>query len=137
MVCRSWYMIYFQAPWLPEFMLGGADFAFLDGAFKSGPVAPRSKGAISDDDIERCGAPGPQMWLWLADISRLTCIHPGLESAGCLEVREGQMMCVWRSSRGSRFLAVLTALHCDKQVQAGLCAAWRKDGEPQLLPLIL
>lgn len=51
---RSWYMLFFQAPWLPEFLATTADVAFITGAFRTGAVAPRNKDAVSDDDIERC-----------------------------------------------------------------------------------
>jgi hypothetical protein len=46
-------MMFFQCPWLPEFLATAADGAMIDGAFKSGPIAPRTKGAVSDEDIER------------------------------------------------------------------------------------
>ncbi len=45
--------MFFQCPWLPEFMLTAQDVALFDGCFRSGPIAPRTKGAVSDDDIER------------------------------------------------------------------------------------
>lgn len=54
MLCRSWYFMFFQCPWLPEFMLTAADVALFDGCFRSGPIAPRNKGAVSNEDIERC-----------------------------------------------------------------------------------
>ncbi|CAK0784944.1 hypothetical protein CVIRNUC_008149 [Coccomyxa viridis] len=50
---RSWYFMFFQCPWLPEFMLTAQDVALFDGCFRSGPIAPRNKGAVSDEDIER------------------------------------------------------------------------------------
>ena len=53
MACRSWYFMFFQCPWLPEFMLTAQDVALFDGCFRSGPIAPRNKGAVSDEDIER------------------------------------------------------------------------------------
>ena len=45
--------MFFQCPWLPEFMLTAQDVALFDGCFRSGPIAPRNRGAVSDDDIER------------------------------------------------------------------------------------
>ncbi len=45
--------MFFQCPWLPEFMLTAQDVALFDGCFRSGPIAPRNKGAVSDEDIER------------------------------------------------------------------------------------
>ena len=45
--------MFFQCPWLPEFMLTAQDVALFDGCFRSGPLAPRNKGAVSDEDIER------------------------------------------------------------------------------------
>ncbi|BDA47881.1 Epoxide hydrolase 4 [Coccomyxa sp. Obi] len=50
---RSWYILFFQAPWLPEFLALAADVALIEGAFRSGAVAPRNKGAVSDEDLER------------------------------------------------------------------------------------
>ncbi len=51
--CRSWYFMFFQCPWLPEFMLTAQDVALFDGCFRSGPIAPRTQGAVSNEDIER------------------------------------------------------------------------------------
>jgi hypothetical protein len=50
---RSWYMLFFQAPKLPEFLALAADVAFISSAFRTGPVAPRNKDAVSDEDVER------------------------------------------------------------------------------------
>ncbi|EIE18291.1 alpha/beta-hydrolase [Coccomyxa subellipsoidea C-169] len=50
---RSWYMLFFQAPKLPEFLALAADAAFISGAFKTAAVAPRNKDAVSDEDVER------------------------------------------------------------------------------------
>ena len=46
-------MILFQAPWLPELIISARDQRFLDAAFKTGKWAPRSPGAITDEDIQR------------------------------------------------------------------------------------
>ena len=46
--------MFFQCPWLPEFMLTAQDVALFDGCFRSGPIAPRTQGAVSNEDIERC-----------------------------------------------------------------------------------
>ena len=50
---RSWYILFFQCPWLPEFLVTAADQKFLNDAFKDGKVAPRTPGAVTDEDIER------------------------------------------------------------------------------------
>jgi pimeloyl-ACP methyl ester carboxylesterase len=45
---RSWYMLFFQLPGLPERMFRARNFAALDRALKEGTV---QKGAITDDDM--------------------------------------------------------------------------------------
>lgn len=67
-------MIFFQAPWLPEFMLAGGDYAFLEAAFKGGKIAPRTPGAITDEDVERCGARGCGHCYDLQKLSACTCL---------------------------------------------------------------
>jgi pimeloyl-ACP methyl ester carboxylesterase len=46
---RSWYMVFFQLPRIPEWAIGRKDFAGLDRVFKESVVR---KGAFSDMDIE-------------------------------------------------------------------------------------
>ena len=46
---RSWYMFFFQLPWVPEYVIGVNNFAALDRTFKE-TVA--RKGTFSDADIE-------------------------------------------------------------------------------------
>ena len=61
-ICRSWYILFFYCPWLPEFLLRAADLRFLEAAFKDGPMAVRTPGAMTPTDIEwykrAFGAPG-------------------------------------------------------------------------------
>jgi pimeloyl-ACP methyl ester carboxylesterase len=45
---RSWYMLFFQVPGLPERMFRARNYAALDRALKEGTV---HKGAITDDDM--------------------------------------------------------------------------------------
>ncbi len=45
---RSWYMLFFQLPALPEALFRARNFAALDSALKNGTVR---KGAITDDDM--------------------------------------------------------------------------------------
>jgi pimeloyl-ACP methyl ester carboxylesterase len=56
---RSWYVLFFQLPWLPELLLRSRDFALLERTWKKGPVTPV---AYSDADIakykEALGRPG-------------------------------------------------------------------------------
>lgn len=47
---RSWYVLFFQLPWLPERLIRSRDFALLERAWKSDPV---NAGAFSEDDIAR------------------------------------------------------------------------------------
>ncbi|XP_076463455.1 epoxide hydrolase 4-like [Babylonia areolata] len=61
----SWYMFFFQLPWLPEFMFRFNDFAALDFCMKLGKNGVRSD-RLTDDDMEaykynfsRCGFNGP------------------------------------------------------------------------------
>jgi pimeloyl-ACP methyl ester carboxylesterase len=45
---KSWYILFFQLPWLPEWALRRRDFAALDRALRREPVRT---GAFTDDDI--------------------------------------------------------------------------------------
>jgi pimeloyl-ACP methyl ester carboxylesterase len=47
---RSWYVLFFQLPWLPERLLRSRDFALLERTWKRDPVTP---GAYSDEDIAK------------------------------------------------------------------------------------
>lgn len=46
---RSWYMFFFQLPWLPEWWASANDFARLDEMYRKTSFRP---GAFSDEDIE-------------------------------------------------------------------------------------
>ena len=71
---RSWYMVLFQCPWLPERILLAADLRVLDAAFKTGPWAPRTPGAITDEDIERC-----------TTLFRASCLRVQAADSCCLD----------------------------------------------------
>jgi pimeloyl-ACP methyl ester carboxylesterase len=45
---KSWYMFFFQIPWLPEYLIARDDFAFGKRSLRAD-----SKGAFSDEDLER------------------------------------------------------------------------------------
>ncbi len=47
-VARSWYILFFQLPWLPEAMLRAGGFAALGRAMRQSAV---NKNAFSDDDL--------------------------------------------------------------------------------------
>jgi epoxide hydrolase 4 len=47
---RSWYIAFFQLPWLPEFTIQANDFAGLERAWSQDPVHP---GAFTNEDIAR------------------------------------------------------------------------------------
>jgi pimeloyl-ACP methyl ester carboxylesterase len=47
---RSWYMLFFQLPWLPELALRAGDFASLARMFRNTAV---QKDAFTDDDLAR------------------------------------------------------------------------------------
>jgi pimeloyl-ACP methyl ester carboxylesterase len=47
---KSWYMFFFQLPWLPEALLRAGDFAYPRRVCKHGTVR---EGAFTDEDIER------------------------------------------------------------------------------------
>jgi len=46
---RSWYMFFFQLPWLPEWWASANDFARVDEMYRKTSVRP---GAFSDEDLE-------------------------------------------------------------------------------------
>jgi pimeloyl-ACP methyl ester carboxylesterase len=45
---RSWYMLFFQLPWLPEWYMSAGDFKSVDSMFKNPSVRP---GSFTDTDI--------------------------------------------------------------------------------------
>ncbi|MBA3768206.1 MAG: alpha/beta hydrolase [Acidobacteria bacterium] len=45
---RSWYMLFFQIPWLPETLMRAGDFAAIERAFKTTVARP---GSFTDADI--------------------------------------------------------------------------------------
>jgi pimeloyl-ACP methyl ester carboxylesterase len=45
---KSWYILFFQLPWLPEWALRRGDFASLERTFRHDPVRP---GTFTDEDI--------------------------------------------------------------------------------------
>lgn len=45
---RSWYMFFFQLPWVPEWLIRAGNFAGLERTLRQGPVRA---GAFSDEDI--------------------------------------------------------------------------------------
>src|SRR5256714_5948002 len=45
---KSWYMLFFQLPWLPEWYISAGDFKSLDSMFKNPSVRP---GSFTDTDI--------------------------------------------------------------------------------------
>lgn len=47
---KSWYMFFFQLPWLPEWAMRRRGYSWLHRMFRADPVR---KGAFSDSDIER------------------------------------------------------------------------------------
>jgi pimeloyl-ACP methyl ester carboxylesterase len=49
-LARSWYMFFFQIPWLPEFLLGLGHARAIGRAIRQSTVRTE---AISDDDLER------------------------------------------------------------------------------------
>jgi len=47
---KSWYIFFFQIPWLPELLIRAGNYAMLRWTFRNDPVRPS---AFSEDDIER------------------------------------------------------------------------------------
>ena len=47
---RSWYVFYFQVPWIPERIFAARDFALLEDLFQTMPWNPD---AFADEDVER------------------------------------------------------------------------------------
>lgn len=47
---KSWYMFFFQLPWIPEAAIRAGDYAYPRKVYKRGTVR---RGAFSDEDIER------------------------------------------------------------------------------------
>ena len=47
---KSWYIFFFQLPWIPEAALRAGDFAYVRRTYERGTVRPN---AFTDEDIER------------------------------------------------------------------------------------
>ena len=47
---KSWYVFFFQLPWLPEALARATNYAFIRAALRHEPVRP---GAFSDADVQR------------------------------------------------------------------------------------
>jgi pimeloyl-ACP methyl ester carboxylesterase len=47
---RSWYVLFFQVPWVPEWLFSAGNFALFERAFRREPLRP---GAFTDEDIRR------------------------------------------------------------------------------------
>ncbi|DBA68007.1 TPA: hypothetical protein ACH3X2_014039 [Trebouxia sp. C0005] len=56
---RSWYILAFQAPLLPELMLTANDCEALDAGARTGPAAMKTDGAITAHEVERKGISRP------------------------------------------------------------------------------
>jgi len=48
-ILKSWYIFFFQLPYLPELMLSGNDFSFFEKVFRAGEAG---KKAFTDEDID-------------------------------------------------------------------------------------
>lgn len=49
-LARSWYMVFFQLPWLPEAVMRAGGYAILERTLRTDPVR---RNAFSDEDIRR------------------------------------------------------------------------------------
>ena len=49
---KSWYILFFQAPWLPEWMLTRERCSFMDGIFFSPPMGLMNRDRVSPLDVE-------------------------------------------------------------------------------------
>ncbi|XP_078658495.1 epoxide hydrolase 4-like [Branchiostoma floridae x Branchiostoma belcheri] len=49
---KSWYMFFFQLPWLPEILCRSFDFEMITDAFQGKEMGCRRSGAITDQDLE-------------------------------------------------------------------------------------
>lgn len=50
---RSWYILLFQAPWLPEALLTSNDCEAIDAMFRQPPTGTRRPDAVSLEEVER------------------------------------------------------------------------------------
>ena len=64
---RSWYILAFQAPLLPELMLTANDCEALDAGARTGPAAMKTDGAITAQEVARKGS------AWVAVRQDLMC----------------------------------------------------------------
>ncbi len=89
---KSWYIFFFQLPWLPEASFRAGDFAVLRGTLRRDPVRP---GAFSDEDIERYVAAAAQPGALTGGMNyyRALIRHP--QAAGPVQRIEAPVLVIW------------------------------------------
>ncbi|MCX7707089.1 MAG: alpha/beta fold hydrolase [Anaerolineae bacterium] len=90
---KSWYMFFFQLPWLPEAAFRAGDYAFLRATLRRDPVRAR---AFSDEDIERYVAAAAQPGALTAGMNYYRWIirHPRAAFAGLRRI-EAPVLVIW------------------------------------------
>ncbi len=89
---KSWYIFFFQLPWLPEASFRARDFAVLWGTLRRDPVRP---GAFSDEDIARYVAAAAQPGALTGSMNyyRALIRHP--QAAGPVQCIEAPVLVIW------------------------------------------
>ena len=53
---RSWYILLFGAPWLPELLFSANDYETINTMFRKAPSGTKRPAAITADEVERQGS---------------------------------------------------------------------------------
>ncbi len=90
---KSWYMFFFQLPWLPEASFRAGDYAVLRGTLRRDPVRP---GAFSDEDVARYVAAAAQPGALTGGMNYYRWIirHPRAAYAGLRRI-EAPVLVIW------------------------------------------
>ncbi len=89
---KSWYIFFFQLPWLPEASFRARDFAVLRQTLRRDPVRP---GAFSEEDVERYVAAAAQPGALTGGMNyyRALIRHP--QAAGPVQRIEAPVLVIW------------------------------------------
>jgi len=123
-ILKSWYIYFFQLPFLPELVLRGNDLAFLEKVFRTGE---KGKDAFSDEDIEafkytfsKPGAFTPPVNYYRS--IGLATPQPDMSKSGSIPMIKAPTLIIW----GTNDTALSTSL-------ASLSAAYSVKSEVKLV----
>lgn len=89
---KSWYIFFFQLPWLPEASFRARDYAVLRGTLRRDPVWP---GAFSDEDIARYVAAAAEPGALTSGMNYYRALIRYPQAAGRVQRIEAPVLVIW------------------------------------------